>query len=575
MIIQGDATMARKHDKVVFKNYNSNQYLMPIDPEAFIPQNYLVRTIDKIIDKLDISSLIEKYKGGGTSSYHPLMLLKVLIYAYIQGIYSSRKIARALQENITFMWLAKYQTPDFRTINRFRKEILGDTIEDVFAEVVEILVELGYVNFDFYYLDGTKIEANANKYTFVWAKSTRTFKKKLREKVKSILEEIERINEEEDKALGDLDVKLESDYDSKQLEERVEKINQKLEEAEFKSKRKEKRVKKLVKVLKNDCVFRLKKYENYEQILNGRNSFSKTDNDATFMRMKEDHMKNGMLKPGYNVQIGTQNRFVIGFSIHQSPTDTVCLKEHLELVEKITGHKPKNIVADSGYGSEENYLHLKECGINSYIKYNTFDMEQTRRFKKDIFNVKNWEYIAEEDAYICPAGKKVKCLYPKISANERGFVSYEKVYQCEEICNGCEHREKCYKGKRWKKRFSIRPRLEKLKEEVRQRLLSEEGKEIYEKRKIEVETVFGIIKNNKGFRRFLLRGMKGVKLEWGLVCIAYNIERLAKIIIEGWCKIVTQPSCYLLHSSILTFNGIKYLILVIKNYCFWTASGLF
>ncbi len=549
--------MARKHDKVVFKNYNPYQYLMPIDPEAFIPQNHLVRVIDKIIDKIDISTVMEKYKGGGTSSYHPLMLLKVLIYAYIQGIYSSRKIARALRENITFMWLSKYQAPDFRTINRFRKEILGDAIENIFAEVVKLLIELGYVNFDYYYLDGTKVEANANKYSFVWAKSTKTFEKKLREKVKNTLEEIERINEEEDKALGDLDVKLEADYDSKQLEEKIEQINQRLEEAEFKSKRKEKRVKKLVKVLKNDCVFRLKKYENYETILNGRNSFSKTDNDATFMRMKDDHMKNGMLKPGYNVQIGTQNRFVIGFSIHQSPTDTVCLKEHLEAVKKMTGFTPKNVVADSGYGSEENYLHLKECGINSYIKYNTFDLEQTRRFKKDIFNVKNWEYIAEEDAYICPAGKKVKYLYPKISVNERGFVSYEKVYQCEEICNGCEHREKCYKGRRWKKRFSVRPRLEKLKEEVRQRLLSEEGKEIYNKRKVEVETVFGIIKNNKGFRRFLLRGLKGVKLEWGLVCIAYNIEKLAKIMIEGWDKTVAQPSFCLLYNLILVFNTTK------------------
>ncbi|WP_029229138.1 transposase, partial [Caldicellulosiruptor acetigenus] len=101
--------MARKHDKVVFKNYSPYQYLMPIDPEAFIPQNHLVRVIDKIIDKIDISTVMEKYKGGGTSSYHPLMLLKVLIYAYIQGIYSSRKIARALRENITFMWLSKYQ----------------------------------------------------------------------------------------------------------------------------------------------------------------------------------------------------------------------------------------------------------------------------------------------------------------------------------------------------------------------------------------------------------------------------------------------------------------------------------
>ncbi len=297
--------MPRKHDKIVFKEYNPNQLIMPIDPETFIPQTHLVRAIDKIIDKIDISHIVQKYKGGGTSSYHPLMLLKVLIYAYIQGIYSSRKIAKALQENITFVWLSKLQTPDFRTINRFRKQIIGDCIEEIFAQVIELLVELGYVNFEYYYLDGTKIEANANKYTFVWSKSTRTYKKKLREKVRDILNEIERINEEEDRTLSELDVNLEADYDSQELEQKVEELTQKLAEANFGNKRKERRVKKLVKTLQNDCVLRLKKYESYGQILSGRNSFSKTDHDATF------------------ITIGTQNRFVIGFSIHQSPTDTV------------------------------------------------------------------------------------------------------------------------------------------------------------------------------------------------------------------------------------------------------------
>lgn len=141
----------------------------------------------------------------------------------------------------------------------------------------------------------------------------------------------------------------------------------------------------------------------------------------------------------------------------------MCLKEHLELVEKITAHKPKNVIADSGYGSEENYLHLKKCGINSYIKYNTFDLEQPRKFKKDKFNSRNWEYIASEDAYICPAGKKVEYLYPRVDVNERGFVSWKKLYQCEDTCNECEHKDKCYRGKKWKKRFRVRPRLEKLK----------------------------------------------------------------------------------------------------------------
>lgn len=224
--------MAKRHEKITFKEYNPNQYMLPIDIETVIPEKHIVRIIDKIVSRIDITKLIEKYKGGGTSSYHTMMLLKVLIYAYIQGIYSSRKIAKALQENIMYMWLSRCQTPDFRSINRFRKEILGNAIEDIFAEVIKLLFELGYMNFNEYYVDGTEIEANANKYTFVWAKKTKTYEKKLREKVKSIIEEIEKINEE-DKALGDIDVNLEANYDSKQLEEEIEKLNQKLNSTEF------------------------------------------------------------------------------------------------------------------------------------------------------------------------------------------------------------------------------------------------------------------------------------------------------------------------------------------------------
>lgn len=141
------------------------------------------------------------------------------------------------------------------------------------------------------------------------------------------------------------------------------------------------------------------------------------------MRMKDDHMKNGMLKSDYNVQIGTQNRFVVGFSIHQSPTDTVCLKDHLDIISKMTSITPKKVIADSGYGSEENYLHLKKCGIQNYIKYNTFEKEQIRSFRKNKFNEKNWEYLSDEDTFVYPAGNKVRYWYPKLTVNERGFVS--------------------------------------------------------------------------------------------------------------------------------------------------------
>src|SRR5512139_287949 len=188
--------MKKKNSPSVFKEYTQGQVVfLPIDLEAQIPSKHLVRVVNVAIEKMDLSRLLAQYKGGGTSSYHPKMLLKVLVYAYTQQLYSSRKIAKALRENISFMWLSGHQQPDFRTINRFRSEVVKEVIEDIFTSVLELLIGEGYVKLENYFLDGTKIEANANRYSWVWAKSTRHYKQKLQEKVKELIVQIEQVNE--------------------------------------------------------------------------------------------------------------------------------------------------------------------------------------------------------------------------------------------------------------------------------------------------------------------------------------------------------------------------------------------
>jgi len=193
--------------KQIYKPYNQNQpMLIPLNLEEMVPVDHLVRQVDEIINRIDTSALDEQYQGGGTSAYHPVMLLKVILYAYSQRIFSSRRIAKALRENIHFLWLSRMNQPDFRTVNRFRSVILRETIEGLFTQLVEELINLGLVDLEQYFVDGTKMEANANKYSFVWKKSTENYKAKLQENVKTLLNEVDAVQEWEDGVYGEQDL---------------------------------------------------------------------------------------------------------------------------------------------------------------------------------------------------------------------------------------------------------------------------------------------------------------------------------------------------------------------------------
>lgn len=406
--------------RAAFKPYEQHQLsLLPMNLEEMIPQNHLVRVVDRAIEKMNTKPLFDRYEGGGASAYNPVMMLKVVVYAYATKIYSSRQIAKATRENINFLWLTGCTQLDFMTINRFRSERLKGIIEKIFTEIVALLLEEKYIKFKNYFLDGTKIEANANKYSWVWGKSTH-------------------------------------------------------------------------------------------------------------MRMKEDHMKNGQLKPGYNVQIGTENQFITGYSIHQKPTDWTTLKPHLEQLEKQMGRLPKNVIADAGYGSEENYEFLEENNIVPYVKYGTFHKENSKKWREDPTKTQNFSYDENTDTYYCTMGRPFVFLYEKNSKSENNYKSRVRVYECLN-CSGCPHREKCVKAEYGfaNRRIYINRRLNELKQNAKELLLSETGKEMRSKRPIEVETVFGNIKGNFGVRRFMLRGLQKVSIEWALCSIAHNMRKMA------------------------------------------------
>jgi hypothetical protein len=304
------------------------------------------------------------------------------------------------------------------------------------------------------------------------------------------------------------------------LQKRIEHLNERLAD-----KLKDKRIAKSLRTLQEDYLPRQKKYEEQEKILGGRNSYAKTDQDATFMRMKEDAMLNGQLKPGYNVQIGTENQFVVGFSIHQKTNDINCLIPHLNQVKERLGHLPQRVIADAGYGNEENYAYLEQTGTEAYVKYYLFHQEQKRSWHKQRFRMENWGYDPALDEYLCPNQQRLAYVGTRRVTTENGYRTSRREYQCNS-CAECPLKPQCTRAV-GNRRIWVSPTLIRYHEQVRQKLFSEQGRRLRGQRAVEVETVFGRIKQDWGFRRFTLRGIEKVKLEWGLFCIAHNLAKLA------------------------------------------------
>ena len=526
---------------IQFKALPSNSpSLFPENILDRIPLNHPVRLVNQVVDQLDLDHIISQYKGGGTTSFHPRMLIKVLFYAYLSNIYSCRKIERALQENIHFMWLSGGSTPDYRTINYFRGKRIKGQIQELFASIVRMLHEMEYVSLKVQYVDGTKIESAAGRYTFVWKKSIEKNKTKLEANIASVLSDIDDQISQDQSSLGYQEVN--KAIDSAELKEKIKAINTKLKDAN-------KSTKKQLKKLEEDYLPRLEKYEEQLEILRDRNSYSKTDTDAVFMRMKEDHMKNGQLKPAYNTQISTEDQFITHYSIHQTTADTTTLPEHLEGFESYYGKQSETLVADAGYGSEQNYELMEGQNITAFVKYNYFHMEQKRKHKKDPFSVQNLYYNAQEDFYICPAGQKLSFIGHATRTSTNGYQAQVSYYQAQR-CEGCPMQGQCHKAKS-NRLIEVNHRLNQLKAKARERLMSDEGLYHRSKRPVEVEAVFGQMKSNNKFTRFTLRGLAKVAVEFGLMAIAHNLRKWAK----KWEKTPLLEALYCIKTLIQTLRA--------------------
>jgi transposase len=500
-----------------FKQYNQQQnWLFPPSIEELIADDHPVRAVNGVIEQLDLAALTTAYSQEGQSSYHPKMMLKVMVYAYMDNTYSSRKIEKAMRENINYMWLSGRQVADHNTIARFRSQKLKECFKDIFTQVVLLLAGEGLLSLKEVFTDGTKIESAAGRYTFVWGNALKTNKKKMAEQLEAMWHYAQSIADEEDR---DPEPPYFKEMDPEKIKQTAAKINAILKgnnQASTKAKAKAQYIEKTFPA-------NLERYQAQEEILKNRGSYAKTDPDATFMRMKDDHMKNGQLKPGYNVQISTTGQYVVHYSLHQDTNDVNTLAPHLESYTYHYQTLPQILTADAGYGSEENYQLLEKHGIEGYVKYNTFEQEQQGALAKKPFHRDNLYYNPEGDYYVCPMGQHMHKVGEKKAKTKTGYTQTYTQYKAKN-CQCCPLRGVCHTatGQRVVERCHT---LEHYKQKARERLCSETGIEKRKRRTADVEPVFAHIKHNRNFTRFTHRGLKKVELEFGLHALAHNLSK--------------------------------------------------
>lgn len=519
----------------MFKNYNMNQLVLPLDIAVKLQEKDIAFSIHHLVDSIPEEAFHSFVHYTGCPSYHPRMMLKIILCGYTQSAFSGRKIEDLTKDSIRMMWLAQGNEPSYRTINRFRVHPdMKELIRQCFVQFRCQLVEEKLIDQEAIFIDGTKIEANANKFTFVWKKAVEKHHKNLVERSnqlynelleKQIIPELKR-EEEEQLSVEELTQIAEK------LEEVVEEYTQKIDHSDDVAKRKElrserKTPKQIVKQV-YDWIARKQKYEQDFEIFGSRNSYSKTDKDATFMRMKDDYMKNGQLKAGYNLQVATEGQFTLAYGIFPNPTDTKTLIPFLDQIENQFFSLPEHIVADAGYGSEQNYDDiLSKRNRTPLITYGHYLNEQKKKYKNDPFKTSNWAYDEESDTYTCPNQQPVRFKYHSVRTDKTGFERTFKVYECED-CTGCPLRKNCTKAQEGKNRqLIINEKWEQQKEYVRTKLSDEETAAIYRQRKMDVEPVFGFLKANLGFTRFSVRGKSKAENEIGLALMAVNIRKYA------------------------------------------------
>ena len=501
------------------------QLVLPLSLEGLIPNDDSVRLLSHELEDLDYTKLYQAYSAKGRNpAVDPKTMFKILTYAYSQIIYSSRKIESACRRDINFMWLlAGQRPPDHSTIARFRTGFLADACEDLFFQMVRHLAAMGELSKETVFIDGTKLEACANKYTWVWKKSCTKNRGKVFEKISMLIDAMNR------EVLGYFNLKLEKreeyaiDYISKLLE--LYRKGTGLDESTFVSgcgHRKsiyQKQYQELQGYLE-----RLKTYAHHIEICGEeRNSYSKTDHSATCMRLKRDYMGNDQLLPAYNLQTAVCDEYIAVVDVKQYASDMECFIPLMEKFHKTYGRYPKYPVADAGYGSYNNYLYCEEHGMEKYMKFTMFKKETgDKKYHENPYRAVNFQRD-ESGNLLCPNGKifRFKCRRP-VYKNKYGRT--EEVYECES-CEGGQHKRECSPKASGNRTIRMNEELSAIYQEVISNLESIHGALLRMNRSIQAEGTFGVLKWDRSYKRLFRRGEKNVILELTLISCGFNIYK--------------------------------------------------
>ena len=414
---KGDPTSVATNQaqkKVTFKSYSTHDnYLFPASTNDYISQTHIARFISAVIDHIGIGFLIDKYKGGGSSAYHPAMMLKVWILGCIYRIYSCRKLAQVLSENLAFIWISGNQCPDFRTLNNFRL-LLEEEIKEIFRKVLRLCIDLGLVDSEEVFIDHTKIEANANRHKMTWRKTVEKQLEKYETEIDQLFQYINELNLREDQeSVARAETK---EWNEEEVNEAISQINE-----EIKEKQREKdeggEIKKKLRRAK-EVLNKREEYEGKLEILGDRNSYSNTDHEAPGM-MQKDKVS---IKPSYNEGIVASDGFVFNYELSEKSSDNSNFVEIIEGVKENTGSLPGLVHSDGAYGNEENMSYLEEDGIGNYLKYNTYRREKSRKWYREGVRKESFLYEKEYDRYRCPHGAYLDFTEERERTTNSGYI---------------------------------------------------------------------------------------------------------------------------------------------------------
>ena len=524
------------------------------------------------MEDLDFTNLLAQYSDKGRNGFNPIMKYAVLTYANMRGVRAVDRIVELCKRDLAFIWLTQGEQPGRDAFYDFiNQKLTGEILDDLNYQFLRRLKKEGLITLETLYIDGTKIEANANRYTFVWRGTlnyhlaglldtidalytrynellneneygqkydlgnVRMFIIEGMDKVRDVIAKNRKRKLTRHKKISNNTV-IEIDNCSPLELLKLQKNLVRIADGEgisfvYEKRQKKSEIQKLYDELE-ECGKRLMKYKDCFEIMGSdRNSYSKTDLEATFMRMKEDHMLNGQLKPAYNVQIAVENYFIIHGYVSNDRTDYNTLIPVVQKHISVFKETLKEVTADSGYCSEKNLLFLKKHNIASFIKLQDHEQRKTRAYKENIgkhYNMTS-RVFEDEHYYVCHDGRELRHVETETKEQD-GYTQNFEVYACAD-CSGCEHKAKClYKYDPAKdadknKVMKINEQWEELKAASHANIESEKGILNRQIRSIQTEGHFGDIKENENFRRFNHRSSVKVYKEFMLYAIGRNLNK--------------------------------------------------